>query len=182
MNKKLLVVIDMQNDFITGALGNKECQAVVPAVAAKVKSAEGNADIVYTLDTHTEDIIFTKDTHGEDYMNTQEGRNLPVKHCIKPDNGWKLIPELEGIKAVRSFEKPTFGSIELAEWIKENGYTEVELIGVCTDICVISNAMTIKAVNPEVVISVDAKCCAGVTPESHANALAAMKACQIEVL
>ena len=158
MDKKLLVVIDMQNDFITGALGNKECQAVVPAVAAKVKSAEGNADIVYTLDTHT-----------EDYMNTQEGRNLPVK------------PELEGIKAVRSFEKPTFGSIELAEWIKENGYTEVELIGVCTDICVISNAMTIKAVNPEVVISVDAKCCAGVTPESHANALAAMKVCQIQV-
>lgn len=170
MNKKLLVVIDMQNDFITGALGNKECQAVVPAVTAKVKSAEGNADIVYTFDTHT-----------EDYMNTQEGRNLPVKHCIKPDNGWKLIPELEGIKAVRSFEKPTFGSIELAEWIKENGYTEVELIGVCTDICVISNAMTIRAVNPEVVISVDAKCCAGVTPESHANALAAMKACQIQV-
>ena len=109
MDKKLLVVIDMQNDFITGALGNKECQAVVPAVAAKVKSAEGNADIVYTLDTHT-----------EDYMNTQEGRNLPVKHCIKPDNGWKLISELEGIKAVRNFEKPTFGSIELAEWIKEN--------------------------------------------------------------
>lgn len=114
-------------------------------------------------------------------MNTQEGRNLPVKHCIKPDNGWKLIPELEGIKAVRSFEKPTFGSIELAEWIKENGYTEVELVGVCTDICVISNAMTIKAVNPEVVISVDAKCCAGVTPASHANALAAMKVCQIHV-
>ena len=133
MNKKLLVVIDMQNDFITGALGNKECQAVVPAVAAKVKSAEGNANIVYTLDTHM-----------EDYMNTQEGRNL-------------------------------------AEWIKENGYTEVELVGVCTDICVISNAMTIKAVNPEVVISVDAKCCAGVTPASHANALAAMKACQIQV-
>ena len=143
----------------------------VAAVAAKVKSAEGNADIVYTLDTHT-----------EDYMNTQEGRNLPVKHCIKPDNGWKLIPELEGIKAVRSFEKPTFGSIELAEWIKENGYTEVELIGVCTDICVISNALLLKAYMPEVHICVDASCCAGVTVQSHQNALEAMKMCQIEIL
>lgn len=127
------------------------------------------------------DIVYTQDTHYDNYADTQEGKKLPVKHCIKNTEGWELIPELKDIPALKGFEKNTFGSVELAEWIKEKGYTEVELTGVCTDICVISNAMTIKAVNPEVEISVDAKCCAGVTPESHRTALNAMKACQISV-
>lgn len=127
------------------------------------------------------DIVYTQDTHYDNYADTQEGKKLPVKHCIKNTEGWELISELKDIPALKGFEKNTFGSVELAEWIKEKGYTEVELTGVCTDICVISNAMTIKAVNPEVEISVDAKCCAGVTPESHRTALNAMKACQISV-
>lgn len=127
------------------------------------------------------DIVYTLDTHYDNYADTQEGKKLPVKHCIKNTEGWELIPELKDIPALKGFEKNTFGSVELAEWIKEKGYAEVELTGVCTDICVISNAMTIKAVNPEVEISVDAKCCAGVTPESHRTALNAMKACQISV-
>lgn len=127
------------------------------------------------------DIVYTQDTHYDNYADTQEGKKLPVKHCIKNTEGWELIPELKDMPALKGFEKNTFGSVELAEWIKEKGYTEVELTGVCTDICVISNAMTIKAVNPEVEISVDAKCCAGVTPESHRTALNAMKACQISV-
>lgn len=140
----------------------------MPNVVEKVRNTD--ADIVYTLDTHY-----------DNYADTQEGKKLPVKHCIKNTEGWELIPELKDIPALKGFEKNTFGSVELAEWIKEKGYTEVELTGVCTDICVISNAMTIKAVNPEVEISVDAKCCAGVTPESHRTALNAMKACQISV-
>ena len=151
MSRKLLIIIDMQKDFITGVLGNEECRAVVPNVV-------------------------------DNYADTQEGKKLPVKHCIKNTEGWELIPELKDMPALKGFEKNTFGSVELAEWIKEKGYTEVELTGVCTDICVISNAMTIKAVNPEVEISVDAKCCAGVTPESHRTALNAMKACQISVV
>lgn len=168
MGKKLLVVIDMQNDFITGVLGNDECRAVVSNVVKKVEATD--ADIVYTLDTH-----------NDNYLQTQEGKKLPVPHCIRGTEGWQLIPELKNIKAVRGFEKNVFGSIELAEWIKENGYTDVELIGVCTDICVISNAMTIRAVNPETQISVDAACCAGVTPQSHKTALNAMRACQVNI-
>lgn len=168
MGKKLLVVIDMQNDFITGVLGNDECKAVVSNVVKKVEATD--ADIVYTLDTH-----------NDNYLETQEGKKLPVPHCIRGTEGWQLIPELKNINAVRGFEKNVFGSIELAEWIKENGYTDVELIGVCTDICVISNAMTIRAVNPETQISVDAACCAGVTPQSHKTALDAMRACQVNI-
>lgn len=168
MGKKLLVVIDMQNDFITGVLGNDECRAVVSNVVKKVEATD--ADIVYTLDIH-----------NDNYLQTQEGKKLPVPHCIRGTEGWQLIPELKNIKAVRGFEKNVFGSIELAEWIKENGYTDVELIGVCTDICVISNAMTIRAVNPETQISVDAACCAGVTPQSHKTALDAMRACQVNI-
>ena len=168
VSKKLLAVIDMQNDFITGVLGNAQCRSVVSNVVKKVNHTD--ADIVYTLDTH-----------GEDYPDTQEGRKLPVKHCIKGTPGWELIPELEHIQEKTHFEKNTFGSTQLAEWIRKQGYTEVELIGVCTDICVISNAMTIKAFNPEVEISVDAGCCAGVTPQSHKTALDAMKGCQIRI-
>ena len=158
----ILIIVDMQNDFITGVLGNTQCRAVVSNVVKKVNHTD--ADIVYTLDTH-----------GEDYLDTQEGKKLPVKHCIKGTLGWKLIPELEHIQEKTHFEKNTFGSTGLAEWIREQGYTEVELIGV------ISNAMTIKAFNPEVEISVAAGCCAGVTPQSHKTALEAMKGCQIRI-
>ena len=173
MNKKLLIVIDMQNDFITGPLGNEECRKIVPNVVNKTESVLKNnaADIAYTLDTHK-----------TNYLETQEGKNLPVIHCIENTHGWMLIPELQEIQAEKSFCKPTFGSIELAEWIKENEYTEVELVGVCTDICVISNAFVIKAVNPEVKIIVDATCCAGLTPEKHKAALDVMQSCQVNVI
>lgn len=173
MNKKLLVVIDMQNDFITGPLGNEECRKIVPNVVNKTESVLKNnaADIAYTLDTHK-----------TNYLETQEGKNLPVIHCIENTHGWMLIPELQEIQAEKSFCKPTFGSIELAEWIKENEYTEVELVGVCTDICVISNAFVIKALNPEVKIIVDAACCAGLTPEKHKAALDVMQSCQVNVI
>ena len=169
VSKKLLAVIDMQNDFITGALGNAQCRAVVSNVVKKVNHTD--ADIVYTLDTH-----------GEDYPDTQEGRKLPVKHCIKGTPGWELIPELEHIQEKTHFEKNTFGSTQLAEWIRKQGYTEVELIGVCTDICVVSNALILKAYYPEATVKVDAGCCAGVTPEAHAAALVTMRACQVDVI
>lgn len=172
---KLLVVVDMQNDFITGALGNDECRAIVPNVVRMIKNFDG--DIVYTLDTHS-----------ENYLETQEGKLLPVKHCIKPFKGWELIPELQNVMMLRGFEKNTFASVDLAEWIKEfskqkfKNYDEVILIGVCTDICVISNAMVIKAFNPELKVTVVSSCCAGVTPESHKNALEAMKMCHINII
>ena len=167
---KLLVVVDMQNDFITGVLGNDECREIVPNVVDKVKNFDG--DVVYTLDTHT-----------ENYLETQEGRLLPVEHCIKPFNGWELIPELQSVPMLRGFEKNTFGSVDLAEFVKSySKYEEVILIGVCTDICVISNAMVIKAFNPEVKVTVDSKCCAGVTVESHNNALNVMREIQINLI
>ena len=168
---KLLTVIDMQNDFIDGALGTKEAVAIVGSVKAKIEEYRKNGDTV----------IFTRDTHGEDYMNTQEGKNLPVPHCIKSTKGWEISPLLDtGDSLV--IDKPTFGSKELAGYLSGvEGLTEVELVGLCTDICVISNAMLIKAFMPEVKVSVDSTCCAGVTPESHNNALDSMKMCQIEI-
>ena len=168
--KKALVVVDMQVDFITGALGNEQCRAIVPNVAAKVKSAQESGT----------DLIFTMDTHGEDYLDTQEGKNLPVPHCIRGTEGWQIIPELKDAadQSGKKVEKDTFGSMDLGRYLSEAGYEEAELVGVCTDICVISNAMTMKAFAPEMVIAVDAACCAGVTPESHRTALKAMKSCQ----
>ena len=166
---KILVVVDMQKDFTHGALGSAEAMAIVPAVCEKIKGFSG--DVVFTLDTHT-----------ECYLDTQEGKNLPVPHCIKGTDGWTLDENIAPLSSgCRFFEKPTFGSCELAEFIREKGYDEIELIGLCTDICVISNAMLIKAYLPESKISIDSACCAGVTPESHENALSAMKMCQIEV-
>lgn len=168
---KALIVIDMQNDFIDGALGTKEAVAITENVKAKITEYRKNGDTV----------IFTRDTHCEDYMNTQEGKNLPVPHCIKGTKGWEISPELD-TEASMIIDKPTFGSKELGEYLSElEGLTEVELIGLCTDICVISNAMLIKAFMPELKVSVDSSCCAGVTPESHSNALSAMKMCQIEI-
>ncbi|MCI7738439.1 MAG: cysteine hydrolase family protein [Lachnospiraceae bacterium] len=170
--KKLLIVVDMQTDFVTGALGTKEAQAIVPMVAEKIKKAKEDGT----------DVIFTLDTHEENYLDTQEGKQLPVPHCIKNTEGWMLVPQLRPLAGgCMSVEKPTFGSTRLAHIVGKAGYDEIELIGLCTDICVISNAMILKASVPETPISVDASCCAGVTPESHANALAAMKMCQITI-
>ena len=170
--KKLLIVVDMQTDFVTGALGTKEAQAIVPVVAEKIKKAKEEGT----------DVIFTLDTHEENYLDTQEGKHLPVPHCIKNTEGWMLVPQLRPLAGgCMSVEKPTFGSTRLAHIVGRAGYDEIELIGLCTDICVISNAMILKASVPETPISVDASCCAGVTPESHANALASMKMCQITI-
>ena len=170
--KKLLIVVDMQTDFVTGALGTKEAQAIVPMVAEKIKKAKEDGT----------DVIFTLDTHEENYLDTHEGKQLPVPHCIKNTEGWMLVPQLRPLAGgCMSVEKPTFGSTRLAHIVGRAGYDEIELIGLCTDICVISNAMILKASVPETPISVDASCCAGVTPESHANALAAMKMCQIAI-
>lgn len=171
---KYLVVVDMQNDFITGSLGTKEAEAILPRVADKIKNFDGT-------------VIFTKDTHTADYLSTQEGRNLPVEHCIINTWGWELPEELKPLsKAQRVFNKPTFGSLELTEFLMRENEKEaieaIELCGLCTDICVLSNAVLIKAGLTEVPISVDASCCAGVTPKSHLNAIEAMKMCQIKIV
>lgn len=171
--QKILIVIDMQNDFITGALGTPEAQAIVPAVKAKIAGFQGP-------------VLFTQDTHGPDYLHTQEGQRLPVPHCIQGTPGWELAPEIEALREHTPIVKHTFGSLALAEVLKEYqaqyGLAGVELVGLCTDICVISNALVIKAALPELPITVDSSCCAGVTPQSHQRALDAMKSCQIEIL
>ena len=167
---KALIVVDMQNDFVDGALGTKEAQEMLPRLIKKLE----------TLDKDT-DIFFTQDTHGENYLETQEGKNLPVVHCVKKTHGWEIVPELQEFtkKAKAVIEKKTFGSTRLPSLLKP--YEEVEFVGLCTDICVISNALLLKAFYPEQKVSVDASCCAGVTPESHQNALAAMKMCQCAI-
>lgn len=175
---KILIVVDMQNDFITGSLGTKEAEAIVEKVVKKIE--------VYRKQGHQ--VLYTRDTHSETYLTTSEGRKLPVIHCVKGTPGWNLAPEVEKtvVSAEQIYEKETFGAIKLGEKIKhlseQEADLEIELVGLCTDICVISNALLIKAYVPEVTISVDAACCAGVTPESHTNALNAMKMCQIEIL
>lgn len=169
---KVLIVVDMQKDFVDGVLGTPEAVAIVENVVNAIKKHDG-------------DVIFTRDTHFANYMETQEGKKLPVPHCIKETEGWKLCAEIESLRKPEDkvFDKPTFGSVELAEYLKEkSGLKEVVLVGLCTDICVISNAMLIKAYFPEVEVSVIENCCAGVTPESQKNALEAMKMCQINVM
>lgn len=167
---KLLVVVDMQKDFVDGALGTKEAQAITHNVVEKVKEEKAAGS----------EIIFTLDTHEVNYLETAEGKNLPVEHCIRETEGWKLIPSLRPLSdGCQIIEKPTFGSTRLAHLAAAGKYDEIELIGLCTDICVISNALLLKAAVPETPISVDASCCAGVTPVSHKNALEAMKMCQI---
>ncbi|MEE0956419.1 MAG: isochorismatase family cysteine hydrolase [Eubacterium sp.] len=164
-----LIVVDMQKDFVDGALGTKEAVAIVPAVAERIKKAKANG----------ERVIFTRDTHQENYLDTQEGKNLPVRHCIQGTEGWRLIPEVREFVDL-AFNKPTFGSPALGRYLAEQGDADrITLIGLCTDICVISNALLIKAFLPEVPVIVEQACCAGVTPESHENALKAMKSCQI---
>ena len=166
------MVVDRQNDFIDGALGTAEAVAIVPKVAEKIKGFDGT-------------VIYTRDTHEENYMETQEGKNLPVPHCIRGTEGWQIRAELQQAGA-EVVDKPTFGSRALAEKLvemnREEAIESITLIGLCTDICVISNAFVIKAFLPETPIIVDAACCAGVTPKSHERALEAMKVCQIAVV
>lgn len=168
----ILIVVDMQNDFIDGALGTAEAVAIVPNVLEKIKNFRGK-------------IIFTRDTHQENYMATQEGKNLPVTHCIENSFGWQIRDGLLGHGELAIVDKPTFGSVELGKLLlklnEEEPIGSVCFIGLCTDICVISNAMLVKAFLPELPVRVDAACCAGVTPQSHLNALAAMKMCQISI-
>ena len=166
----ILVVVDMQKDFIDGALGTPEAVAIVPYVKETIKKFDGK-------------VIFTRDTHFSGYLDTQEGQNLPVKHCIKGTPGWEIHPELEALRKTAAIDKLTFGSSELPQVLaREENIESITFIGLCTDICVISNAMITKAFFPEVPLFVDAKGCAGVTPQSHTNALAAMKMCQITII
>ena len=171
--RKILIVIDMQNDFIDAALGTKEAVGIVEAVKEKIRSYPAA------------DVIATMDTHGDNYMDTQEGKYLPVPHCIKGTDGWRIRPDIaELLTGAAIYEKPTFGSTALAADLKEiseKEEIELELIGLCTDICVVSNALLLKATMPEVRISVDPACCAGVTPEKHLAALETMRSCQIQV-
>ena len=172
--KQFLIVVDMQKDFVDGALGTGEAVAMVPAAAAKIRSFDGP-------------IFVTYDTHPEDYLKTAEGKKLPVPHCIKGTPGWQLEDAIADALAGKHWtpvEKPTFGSVELPGLIRQAAGGEaftLELLGLCTDICVISNALLLKAHFPETEITVDSACCAGVTPETHQAALATMRCCQITV-
>ena len=172
--RKILIVIDMQNDYIDAALGTKEAVAIVDAVKEKIRSYPAA------------DVIATMDTHGENYMETQEGKYLPMPHCIKGSDGWQIRADIaELLSDAKIYEKPTFGSTALAADLKaisDQEEIELELIGLCTDICVVSNALLLKATMPEVKISIDAKYCAGVTPEKHLAALETMRSCQIQVI
>ncbi len=171
---KLLLVIDMQNDFIDGALGTKEAKAIVPRVADKVRKALADGKEVW----------FTQDTHSAGYLDTQEGKQLPVPHCLEGTHGWEICDVLQPyFLQGQCVKKETFGAAALADKLRQRqDIAGIELCGLCTDICVISNALLLKAFLPEVTIAVDAGCCAGVTPESHQTALSAMKACQIQVI
>lgn len=177
--RKILVIVDMQNDFISGSLGTDEAVRIVPKVLDKIHSYDIN------------DIYVTMDTHQSNYLDTNEGKHLPVVHCVEGTWGWELQEDLKTILAgAVVVHKPTFGSTKLVELLLEeyrsaaslNEAFCVELVGLCTDICVVSNALLLKASMPEISISIDSSCCAGVTPESHEAALTTMKMCQIEVL
>jgi nicotinamidase-related amidase len=168
--KKLLIVVDMQNDFITGALGSPQAQQIVPAVKVKIEQYRQNED----------EVLFTRDTHHDDYLTTQEGKYLPVIHCVDGTEGHLITSELD-TDGCTVFDKPNFGSLELAKHVALDGFDEIELCGLCTDICVVSNALILKAQLPQTKIAVDARCCAGVTEESHKAALLTMKMCQVEV-
>lgn len=176
---KVLVVVDMQNDFVTGALGTKEAEAIVPYVVGRVVEAK----------SRRERLFFTRDTHEADYLQTQEGRKLPVEHCIRGSAGWQIVAPLTEYTLDETaivLDKPTFGSTELGDRLwrlnEQEPIEAVTLIGLCTDICVISNALLVKACLPEVPVRVEAACCAGVTPESHRRALGAMSSCQVEIV
>ena len=168
--KNILIVVDMQNDFIDGALGTKEAVAIVPKVEDKIRNFDG-------------EVFFTRDTHETWYLETQEGRNLPVKHCIHGTWGWELADEIDELaKEAEKYEKPTFGSRRLMEELAKWNPDEIEFVGLCTDICVVSNVLGTKAWLPETPLTVDSCCCAGVTPESHETALATMRSCQVKIV
>jgi nicotinamidase-related amidase len=172
--RDVLIVVDMQKDFIDGGLGTDEAVAIVPNVAKKVRDFKG-------------DVIFTRDTHFENYMDTQEGHNLPVPHCIRETEGWQICKELQPFaENAPIIDKTTFGSMELGPILQDmhedGAISSITFVGLCTDICVISNVMIAKAFLPEVPIIVDAACCAGVTPDSHNTALASMRTCQVRVI
>ncbi len=166
-----LIIIDMQKDFVTGALGSADAQAILPAVRTRIENARKNG----------EKIIFTRDTHGDDYFNTQEGKKLPVAHCIKDTDGWQICDGLYR-QGDLVFDKPVFGSTELAQYLKEQAFDSVEFIGVCTDICVVSNVLLAKAVCLDTEIFVRASCCAGLSKQKHEAALETMRSCQVAVL
>ena len=172
--RKILIVVDMQNDFIDGALGTAEAVEIVPRVVEKIRQYDPR------------DVYLTRDTHYENYLDTQEGQKLPVTHCVKGTDGWQLRAEVaEAAQGATVVDKPTFGSAELAGRLmaeRTQNALELEMVGLCTDICVVSNALLLKAAMPEVPISVDASCCAGVTPEKHRAALETMRSCQIDVV
>lgn len=165
--RKTLIVVDMQKDFVDGALGTKEAVAIVDNVRKKIAEYRACGG----------EIIFTRDTHQQSYLDTNEGKHLPVPHCIEGSDGWQIYEGLSTVGA-KIVNKPTFGYLDWAGY----GFEEVELVGLCTDICVVSNALILKAMYPEITVKVDAACCAGVTPESHEAALTTMKMCQIEVM
>ena len=171
---RILIVVDMQKDFVDGALGSSEAVEIVDNVVEKIRGFDGP-------------IFVTMDTHDEDYLDTMEGRNLPVKHCIKGTDGWKLNSEVEKALEGKDFiivEKPTFGSVKLVELLREyvDSDAEIELVGLCTDICVVSNALLLKANYYETPIYVDAGACAGVSPEAHNAAISTMKSCHINII
>jgi len=165
----ILIVVDMQNDFINGALGSPEAQSIVQKIAEKMKNFKGR-------------VINTRDPHGKDYLSTQEGQKLPVPHCIKDTDGWQLHSLSEAQRRETPVDKPVFGSVTLGQMMKEENehlpIRSITLVGLCTDICVISNAMILRAFLPETEIIIDAACCAGTGSEAHKIALAAIKACQ----
>lgn len=170
---KLLIVVDMQNDFVNGTLGTKEAESIVDPVLEKIRNFDGT-------------VVYTRDTHQKDYLQTQEGKNLPIEHCIQGTKGWELQEEIQALqkeKGGRVFDKVTFGSKDLVAYLQEENQKEaideIILVGLCTDVCVISNALAIKTFLPEVPVSVDERCCAGVTPQNHQTAIEAMRACQI---
>ena len=170
---KALIIIDMQNDFVRGELGTDEARAMLPRLVKKLEAIVEEGAV---------DLIFTQDTHADNYLETQEGRNLPVKHCIKKTTGWQIVPELQKFipRAKAVVEKKAFGSTRLPSLIKP--YEVIEFAGVCTDICVISNALLIKAFYPEQRVQIDAACCAGSTLEAHQKALDVMKNCQCRII
>lgn len=168
----VLVVVDMQNDFVSGSLGSKEAQKIVPNAVEKVRQRKSEGYKV----------VFTLDTHGENYLDTNEGKRLPVTHCVKGTDGWRLAPELKELaRDCEKYEKPAFGSERLARDLKELRPQSVEIIGLCTDICVVSNALLIKAALPEAEIKVDPSCCAGTSIPRHNAALDTMRSCQITI-
>ncbi len=168
---KLLVVVDMQTDFVDGALGSPDACAIVDNVVAKVKACKAEGC----------DIVFTRDTHQPNYMETMEGKHLPVVHCVEGTPGWEVIPALSTL-VTDVIDKPTFGSTDLVKYVANGAYDEIELVGLCTDICVVSNALLLKANFPETTFVVDSTCCAGVTKESHEAALTTMRMCHIDVI